>query len=1176
MDAFVLMAVVLVAIVLWLVLDKDDVWFFESPVIPAINVSFGGVLVAGTFYVALQMVLRAWHARSLRWSHRRRRCFIMAFSILMIQFTNSSLFLAQSAYALHSRCDISRKFQMAAGALQWTLWNALFTMGWIDVQAVHPISTAKVLRAHRPSREDAMVLDLPMYVHITKLPLTVALQITIVAFAVVGNAAFKRELSNAAARVPPGQVATCEELLGSCRNRWDFILVECLSAAIMMVLIFAYVGSLYRGRLFLSSQPYTKYRQANIFLRLQKRLRFPASITMIACIAVYSFSRVHLCKSSYISALGYLPMHVVNSAVCSIFAVLAMPVSKANRGLLEVWLQEFAWTEADVPTKRAERVSTIPKTELGRELLERSIDEPIWCMETTIRASYWSMLVYEYADPAVDAPMTKLDHAMAVSHAHGCKLIWELDSDTKCVCAWGDSGIVLAFRGTASVTNMVTDIKVWRTSWPKGAAGSDSYLDLATNAVTDPVALIAGGHPMVHSGFAEAWAGKGVDHKVLDLVRKLVDQLAPMFAESDVENDDGGGGGDEDEDLDEDLDEDDEGAEGDADPPADPAATADALERGKQTRHARTPSGIEARRAARAWRRARNRAEVLYDTPTGARRGRVPILVTGHSLGGAIATLCAVDIAYRLPELADKIDLHCYTFGCPRTGNRAFARLQSRLVPATWHVINSDDAVVQSGKFYGMYKRGGHRVLINVKGDLIVRPSYLEHFALRSPGPGSVPDHFLTAYWRSTMAVILVQFGSKGMEGGRESAAALMRDTGLAILFEGIGIDDEVVEALQRRYAARAEIAQGGYTIIAAYTMLFTGLLRSLTAPFAMIVGRGAGGRRYGESASSGLGKSAKAAAAQTLTRADDIANRLERFSTSLIQPSLAKKKSAGRKSKSLFGMRRSKANEGASEASEEAAPDVTPSPGTGELRFVESAGDVEAAGPTLQSVDAPAAPPPLSPLAASPQFPKAAEEPAAAPAPVAERREGLLRRVLTRHTECAVASRVDPRVAAIDAAKRGEVVGGFPGLPPVAYVEDGFLIHEYNNVETTNLVIGAAMRRAARRRGYLSRSTSSSSGVSKHHVGVELLYVGGEEKRPHRTVHVDEERAKEIAKGMLAAGGGSAEAPATGQGIVVIAPPGTSAVVEGTEGASPRSPRARIRIELPRDDPGQDDENTP
>ena len=60
-------------------------------------------------------------------------------------------------------------------------------------------------------------------------------------------------------------------------------------------------------------------------------------------------------------------------------------------------------------------------------------------------------------------------------------------------------------------------------------------------------------------------------------------------------------------------------------------------------------------------------------------------MLSGHSLGGALATLAAHDLQL---EFGFGPNLHCYTFGAPRTGNHAFATESGRLVPETWHVIN--------------------------------------------------------------------------------------------------------------------------------------------------------------------------------------------------------------------------------------------------------------------------------------------------------------------------------------------------------------------------------------------------------------------------------------------------------------------------------------------------------
>ena len=64
--------------------------------------------------------------------------------------------------------------------------------------------------------------------------------------------------------------------------------------------------------------------------------------------------------------------------------------------------------------------------------------------------------------------------------------------------------------------------------------------------------------------------------------------------------------------------------------------------------------------------------------------------ITGHSLGGAIAKLCAVDLQYNFGK---NISIEVYTFGAPRTGNKAFTESYNKRVPDTWRIINGWDAV---------------------------------------------------------------------------------------------------------------------------------------------------------------------------------------------------------------------------------------------------------------------------------------------------------------------------------------------------------------------------------------------------------------------------------------------------------------------------------------------------
>lgn len=85
--------------------------------------------------------------------------------------------------------------------------------------------------------------------------------------------------------------------------------------------------------------------------------------------------------------------------------------------------------------------------------------------------------------------------------------------------------------------------------------------------------------------------------------------------------------------------------------------------------------------------------------------------ITGHSLGGALSTLCAYDLAVQ-----GKIDpIVCYNFGSPMVGNQAFTESFNDLVPRCWRIVNEKDAVSQVPRMIG-YAHGGRKVLLRKNG----------------------------------------------------------------------------------------------------------------------------------------------------------------------------------------------------------------------------------------------------------------------------------------------------------------------------------------------------------------------------------------------------------------------------------------------------------------------------
>ncbi|KAJ7955052.1 Lipase [Quillaja saponaria] len=82
------------------------------------------------------------------------------------------------------------------------------------------------------------------------------------------------------------------------------------------------------------------------------------------------------------------------------------------------------------------------------------------------------------------------------------------------------------------------------------------------------------------------------------------------------------------------------------------------------------------------------RAEKFY--------GTMNIMVTGHSMGGAMAAFCGLDLAVN--HRAQNVQV--MTFGQPRIGNAAFASRYKKLVPNTIRVTNEHDIVPHYPPYY--------------------------------------------------------------------------------------------------------------------------------------------------------------------------------------------------------------------------------------------------------------------------------------------------------------------------------------------------------------------------------------------------------------------------------------------------------------------------------------------
>ncbi|XP_075523826.1 uncharacterized protein LOC142556286 isoform X1 [Primulina tabacum] len=69
------------------------------------------------------------------------------------------------------------------------------------------------------------------------------------------------------------------------------------------------------------------------------------------------------------------------------------------------------------------------------------------------------------------------------------------------------------------------------------------------------------------------------------------------------------------------------------------------------------------------------------------------IYVTGHSLGGALATLLALELSSSQLSKCGAISVTMYNFGSPRVGNKRFAEIYNEKVKDSWRVVNHRDII---------------------------------------------------------------------------------------------------------------------------------------------------------------------------------------------------------------------------------------------------------------------------------------------------------------------------------------------------------------------------------------------------------------------------------------------------------------------------------------------------
>lgn len=93
------------------------------------------------------------------------------------------------------------------------------------------------------------------------------------------------------------------------------------------------------------------------------------------------------------------------------------------------------------------------------------------------------------------------------------------------------------------------------------------------------------------------------------------------------------------------------------------------------------------------------------------------LIITGHSLGGALATLCALDLAYNT-QFAPPI---VYTYGAPRIGDPAFAEAYNQKIPFNHRIVIESDLIpLIPPPIYKILSNSKIYIYVHVKGEFVL------------------------------------------------------------------------------------------------------------------------------------------------------------------------------------------------------------------------------------------------------------------------------------------------------------------------------------------------------------------------------------------------------------------------------------------------------------------------
>jgi hypothetical protein len=410
----------------------------------------------------------------------------------------------------------------------------------------------------------ALVMDAPARVHLPKFILWGALQGTLILMLVkftvfgYGDSCASAQPLNCA---PPSDVA---------------VVGLVIHVLVMWFYFLFYSFFAWRTDKDLKTRPYTEMRLARMVFGIQHEQVFPVFFTFTVATTLFLVIAPHSCWTFVEVWVGVVPLQAMGTAMAGSLCYYFMPKKPGSaEEILQTWLQEYAWSEEQIPKAIQRRNAKLAasKTLASKPMfcIETAIKMLYYSrlaysasedeltngrldgdtipedskQQPASSASAPSPPSADAAGPAAELTSTTAENqqnsesnvlqdvetgemsknystipTIAFSKTHyknlnNAEVFVEPSSDTKGIMLWGDNTIVVAFKGTSSFENALTDINILKTIHPPSRT-APMYSSWGLKLIPVPV--------RVHKGFEEAWTSHGFDKKILAKIDQIINE----------------------------------------------------------------------------------------------------------------------------------------------------------------------------------------------------------------------------------------------------------------------------------------------------------------------------------------------------------------------------------------------------------------------------------------------------------------------------------------------------------------------------------------------------------------------------------------------------------------------------------------------------------------------------